>query len=362
MSFFESQERAQKRTTLLVFYFIIGVLLTIIAIDAIIVGAMTAARQEHYLIQYQGEWIFRKDTFYPLVQYVGLFVSPIILGIILLGSLITCLQLRGGGLAVAKMVNAKPIDPNTTDPQERRFINVVEEMSIASSVTIPALFVMDKEPSINAFVSGLKPEDTVMVVSKGALDKLSRQELQGVVGHEFSHVFHKDMRISLYLMGLTAGLLLIGKIGQFALRATYGSRRGSSGSNKGDPRFQIGLLIFGIGLLIVGAIGLFFGRLMKAAVSRQRELLADASSVAYTRNPAGLVFALRRIQQDSDHSYLSSVNAEDVSHICFCPALRSLLMGVFSTHPPLSLRIAQLDPTGELTQLPLPRISSTTSE
>lgn len=361
MEFFEEQERAKRKTALLVFYFIVAVLLTVFCIDAIIIGAIAYTGQEHYFNTQPNQIFIRREYFYPLVFQVVTTASPVIIGVILFGTIITSVQLMGGGLAVARMVNARPIDPNTTDPHERRFINVVQEMSIASNVSVPALFVMDKEPSINAFVSGFKPQDTVMVVSQGALDKLSRQEMQGVVGHEFSHIYHHDMRISLYLMGLTAGLLLIGKIGQFALRSAFYSRQNRS-NNQGDPRFQMAIIIFGVGLLIVGAIGLLFGRMMKAAVSRQRELLADASSVQYTRNPIGLVFALRRIQQDSDHSFLANANAEDVSHICFCPALRSLVTSAFATHPPISVRLQKLDPNQQYTKLPLPNTESNAEE
>lgn len=351
MSFFDEQARAQRKTTLLICYFIVAVILTIIAIDALIIGATVLVGKDHFLMQRPNGLYLRPEYFYPLMHKVIAIASPIVLGVILLGTLTTSFQLRGGGLAVASMVNARPIDPYTTDPDEKRFINVVEEMSLASLVPVPQLFVMDKEPSINAFVSGLKPDDTVMVVSKGALMKLSRQELQGVVGHEFSHIHHSDMRISLYLMGLTAGLLLIGKIGQFALRSFFYSRRSS---NRGTPNVQVAMMLLGFGLIIIGAIGLLFGRLMKAAISRQRELLADASSVAYTRNPIGLVFALRRIDQESDQSYLKSINAEDVNHICFCPALRSLFLGAFATHPPIAQRIERLDPNQEYSRLPLP--------
>lgn len=362
MNFFEDQAQAKKRTTLLVCYFLIAVILTVILINIIVVGAIVYTRIEHYFVYVHGEWVMRRENLYPLISMVSMIASPIVLGIIVLGSLITSYQLRGGGLAVAKMVQARAIHPDTTDPKEKRFINVVEEMSIASGVPVPNLFVMDNEESINAFVSGFTPEDTVMVASKGALDKLSRQELQSVVGHEYSHIFHNDMTISLRLMGITAGLLIIGKIGSHLLRSTFytrGSRRGSSRSGGGGAgRMQLAFIIIGLGILVVGLVGLLFGRLMKAAVSRQRELLADASSVAYTRNPEGLVYALRRIDQDKDKGHLQSVNAEDVSHFCFSPALSTYLSGAFATHPPIEQRIKKLDPKGQYADQPLPNVET----
>jgi len=358
MNFFEDQARAKKRTTLLVVYFFIAVVLTIFLIDFILVGAIAYTRLEHYFLYQGGEWIVRRENLYPLISYIVMIASPVVLGIIVIGSLITSFKLRSGGIAVAKMVKARSIHPDTQDPKERRFLNVVEEMSIASGVPVPKMYVMDNENSINAFVSGFKTEDTVMVASKGALDKLSRQEMQGVVGHEFSHIFHSDMTISLRLMGITAGLLLLGKVGSYLLRSTFYSRRSRSSSG-GGGRMQLAILLIGIGILVVGFIGLVFGRLMKAAVSRQRELLADASSVAYTRNPQGLVFALRRIAQDKEQGHLNSVNAEDVSHICFSPALGTYLSGAFSTHPPIPVRVQRLDPKGVYANAPLPHTQET---
>lgn len=349
MNFFEDQARAKKRTTLLVIYFVIAVVLTIVIIDSIIVSAIAYARLEHYFFYHGGEWVVRRDNLYPLIYYVTIIASPAVLSVIIIGSLTTSFKLRGGGIAVADMVKARTIHPDTTDLKERRFINVVEEMSIASGVPVPKLYVMDDEHSINAFVSGFESEDTVMVASKGALDKLSRQELQSVVGHEFSHIFHSDMQISLRIMGITAGLLILGKIGSFILRSTFYSRR-----SKSDGRIQLAVILAGVGILAVGFIGLMFGRLMKAAISRQRELLADASSVAYTRNPQGLIFALKRIAKDSEQGHLKSANAEDVSHICFAPALQSYLSGAFSTHPPIPVRIKRLDPKGQYAKDPLP--------
>jgi len=251
----------------------------------------------------------------------------------------------GGGISVAKMVNARPVDLNTQDINEKRFINVVEEMSIASGMAIPKLYIMDNEEGINAFVAGIKPDDTVMVATKGALTQLTREELQGVVGHEFSHIFNSDMRISLRLMGILGGIVVIGQLGFFILRIFIYSPRARR-SGRSDDRSGFVLLILGLGLFLVGYIGLFFARLIKAAISRQRESLADASSVQYTRNPQGLVNALKRIQQNEDGTHLQTKHVEDISHLCFCPSMTVLLNNVLATHPPIAQRINDLDPDG----------------
>ena len=215
-------------------------------------------------------------------------------------------------------------------------------MSIASGIPIPKLYVLQHQNSINAFVAGLHPNDTVMVITKGALMQLNRDELQGVVAHEFGHILNSDMQFSFKLIGILAGILLIGQIGTFVLRTIR--FESSKGSKKGNT--VLWTLLLGIGLYLAGYIGLFFGRLIKAAISRQRELLADACSVQFTRNPTGLVGALYKISQSSTGTYLKIFHAEDISHICFCPSMSVLFTNLLNTHPPIEVRINQIDPNG----------------
>ncbi len=356
MNFFEHQEKAKKKTFWLILYFIVAIIGIIFFIDLVFVGALIYAQPELYL---QGGANYnindglagvKQHAVLELAMMVGATISPIIILIIFIGTIWKMSSLRGGGIAVAEMVGAKEISPDTTDFLEKRFINIVEEMSIASGVHVPKLYVMEDE-AINAFVAGIKPDDTVMVVTKGALNQLSRDELQSVVGHEFSHIFNSDMQISLKLMGILGGLLLIGQAGYFLLRILGRTR--SSGSKKGSGQILIVILIIGLGLFIVGYIGLFFGRLIKSAVSRQRELLADASSVQFTRNPQGLVFALRRILKSEKGTYLDSKNVEDISHLCFCTPRWIMFSNLLATHPPLEKRIELLDPQGQYKNLPL---------
>lgn len=215
-----------------------------------------------------------------LLSRQGIFTSITVIAVISLSSLVRWISLAGGGDRVARMVGARLLDPSGQDADERRLRNIVEEMAIASGVPVPDLYVMDNETAINAFVAGYTPGETVMVVTQGTLTQLSRDELQGVVGHEFSHILNGDMRINVRLIALLAGILMIGQIGQFLfLSGSFG--RHSSGR---DNRGQMAILGFGMVLIAVGYIGVFFGRLIQAAISRQREMLADASSVQFTRN------------------------------------------------------------------------------
>lgn len=235
-------------------------------------------------------------------------ISLFTLLVMVCGCLFKTWKLRRGGKGLAAMLGARPIDPDTRHSDEKKLINVVEEMSIASGIPAPQLYVLDKEEAINAFVAGFRPSETVLVVTHGTLKKLDRDELQGVIAHEFSHIFNADMRLNLRLIAVLAGILALGKIGEFMLR---GSSRRSSSNRKGNS-----LVLVGLALVVVGYLGLFFGRLIKAAISRQRELLADASAVQFTRNPAGLAGALIKIR-NGNGSHLDSVHAEDMSHMCF---------------------------------------------
>lgn len=341
MNFFEQQDKARKRTSTLVMYFILAIIFIILAVDGLIVGLL-----------YFNTTGIKPEELVSNAVVIGIGLTPLVLIVIGIGTLIRMFQTRGGGVSVAEMVKARPIDRDTQDFKEKRFINIVEEMSIASGVSVPQLFVMDNEPAINAFVAGVHQNDMVMVVTQGALDNLDRDALQGVVGHEFSHIFNGDMKINLKLIGLLGGIFAIGQLGAFVLRSlqfSSSSRSSSSSSSnsKGNGIFII--LILGIGLFVIGYIGLFFGRLIKAGISRQRESLADACSVQYTRNPQGLINALTAIGTQTG-SKLTSSYAEDINHMCFGPSLNMWLSSLLASHPPIEERIKALDPQGYLSK------------
>ncbi|HSF76978.1 MAG TPA: M48 family metallopeptidase, partial [Steroidobacteraceae bacterium] len=257
-----------------------------------------------------------------------------VLGVISIAGLYKTATLSAGGGAVATSLGGERVAPNTTDPLRRRLLNVVEEMAIASGVPVPAVYVLEREAGINAFAAGHNPSNAAITVTRGALVHLNRAELQGVIGHEFSHVLNGDMRLNTRLIGLLFGLLVLAMIARLVLR--FGPR-GRVGRKNGGAGI---ILLAALAVLLLGYIGLFFGRLIQAAVSRRRESLADASAVQFTREPGGLRDALVKIGALAEGSTLAEVDAEEVAHMLFAPGMNRWL----ATHPPLVERIRAIDP------------------
>jgi len=253
--------------------------------------------------------------------------------------------LRSGGGAVAVSLGGERVTGLEQDPLKRRLHNVVEEMAIASGLPVPEVYVLENEPGINAFAAGLAPSNAAVAVTRGALERLTRDELQGVVGHEFSHILNGDMRLNARLMGYVFGLVAVSMAGRMLLRGGYygggrvrvGSRRSGSGAA------TAALLAAGLAITVLGAIGVLAGRLLQAAVSRQREKLADAAAVQFTRNPDGLANALKRIAASPLSSAVRAVRREEIGHMLFASGRRSLA-GLMATHPPVAERIRALDP------------------
>ena len=270
------------------------------------------------------------------------------LALIVLGSLYKVFQLRrGGGTLVAESLGGRRISSMTQLPEERKLMNIVEEMAIASGVPVPPVFVM-KEDGINAFAAGYSPSDAVLGVTQGCIQKLNRKELQGVIAHEFSHILNGDMRISIKLIGILHGILLIGMTGHMVLRNLFyfgGGSRSRRSKKEGGGQIMLVILALAVVAIIVGFIGVFFGNLIKAAVSRQTEFLADASAVQFTRDPSGIADALKRIGGHSDGSHLQSANASEASHLFFSQAVWAGIGGLWATHPPLTERIKAIDPS-----------------
>jgi Zn-dependent protease with chaperone function len=329
MDFFAQQEAATRRSRALVWYVLLSVLLTVVAVYAAATG----------IFVFMGSDPGGGDTqFWSAPRFAAIAGGTIAL--IVAGTLYKVAELAGGGAAVARALGGRLIHPNSTDLHERRALNVVEEMSLASGTPVPAVYVMDAEPGINAFAAGNSPGNAVVAVTRGALDSLSRDELQAVIGHEFSHILNGDMRLNIRLIGLLNGILLLAMVGKGILRSVGRSRRSSS--KKGGGAAPVAL--FAVALIAIGMIGVFFARLIKSAVSRQREFLADASSAQFTRNPLGLASALRKIARAG--SAVTSPAAEEASHLFFADALRSSWFSLFATHPPIDERIRRLDPHG----------------
>ncbi|MTI52238.1 MAG: M48 family metallopeptidase [Alcanivorax sp.] len=320
MNFFQHQERARRRTLLLALYFLLALAAVVAAVN---LACWLAWQWWPLPGAAAGGW-FAGDAFW--------WVTLGTLGLLLAGSLHKAWQLRHGGEGLAAMLGAREIASHSGDPAERRLRNVVEEMSLAAGTIMPRTYVLPGETGINAFVAGPTPSRAVLVVTEGALAQLDRDELQGVVAHEFSHILNGDVRINLRLMAALAGILTVGKLGEFLVHMSPTSDRRRNG----------GLLILaGLVLMAIGYAGLFFGRLIKAAISRQRERLADASAVQFTRQPAGLAGALIKIR-NGNGSHLRSVHAEDLSHMGFAETLTFRLRRLLATHPTLDQRLHAL--------------------
>lgn len=335
MDFFGHQDSARKRTGWLVALYglaVTGIVLSMYGVVLLVFGVSEADGRE-------GLW--QADVF--------LWVTFGVLAVVLLGSLFKTAQLSGGGAAVARSLGGRPVLPNTTDPDERKLLNVVEEMALAAGVAVPQVYLLDNEKGINAFAAGFSPRDAIIGVTRGGVRELTRDELQGVIAHEFSHIVNGDMRLNIRLMGVLFGILMLTVIGRILLRTAYlGGGSGRSRGSGNNKRGSNPLPFLGVAMIIIGYIGVFFANLIKSAVSRQREFLADASAVQYTRNPAGLAGALKRIGGFAQGAKISNVHASEASHLFFGEALGNSLFGFFATHPPLQERIRRLDPSSNL--------------
>src|SRR5262245_34953941 len=322
IDFFQQQDTARRKTSLLVVYFVLAIL----ALIALVYGLLLALN-----VYGAGEKVslWQPELLLLVAAGVGVVVGG--------ASVFKVAQLASGGQSVALMMGGAEIPGTTRDARERRLLNIVEEMAIAAGVPVPPVYILD-EPGINAFAAGYAPGDAVVAVSRGCLEYLNRDELQGVVTHEFSHILNGDMRLNIRLIGLIFGIIALAIIGRILM---FSSGRGSS--NRRDS--QGGQMMLGLGLFVLGMVGAFFGRLIQAAVSRQREYLADASAVQFTRNPDGIAGALKKIGGLSEGSRVTNPRAEEVAHMFFANAFRQGITGLLATHPPLDDRIRRLDPT-----------------
>lgn len=332
MNFFERQQQARTSSRRLVFLFALAVIGIVLAVDLAVWAALGVAQPMHDV---------ERSGAAAGGNRIGILVAVTLLTLAVIGisSLVRIAMLRGGGAEVARSMGATPVSADTTEPSLRRLRNVVEEIAIASSTPVPEIYVMEEEEGINAFAAGYSPNDAVIAVTRGALDRLNRDELQGVVAHEFSHILNGDMRLNIRLMGLLFGILVLGVIGRRILMHVRGGR---------DSKGVAAVLAAGVVLMVVGYVGLFFGRLIKAGVSRSREVLADASAVQFTRQTQGLAGALKKIAGLPAGSRLGNGDTEEVSHMLFGEGLG--FSSLFATHPPILERIKAIDPTFDPSQ------------
>jgi len=337
MDFFKAQDDARRNTKKLVLYYILAVI-------GLIISIYLAA----YFLLMGGGAYYGGETF-PLWM-PGLFWTILIVTLVVIasGTGFRVMQLRGGGSSVAEMMGGRKLQPSTKDPKERRLMNIIEEMSIASGVPVPEVYVMDNETGINAFAAGYGPRDAAIGVTRGSLDHLDRDELQGVMAHEFSHIFNGDMRLNIRLIGILNGILVIHLLGMILMRSQMYARIGGvgrGGGSKGRGQSALAMMAFGLALTAIGYLGVIFGRMIQSAVSRQREYLADAAAVQYTRNPDGLAAALAKIQMLHEGSTIKDPHANEMSHLFFSSGQKTWMNNVMATHPPIDKRIEALNAT-----------------
>lgn len=349
MRFFEHQEKARNSTFRLLVLFGLGVFALIFSIDGILLLGLGYSDSPGGLDG--ANWGKILETYFPALALVAAFIGFVIGS----ASLYRLSQLSsGGGASVAESLGGRLLQPETRNPIERKILNIVEEMAIASGVPVPPVYLMDEE-GINAFAAGWSPNDAVIGVTKGCVEALSRDELQGVIAHEFSHILNGDMKLNIRLMGILYGIFFLSILGEILIRSISYSSGNSSNDKKNDGKGAI--FVIGLVLFILGWVGWFFGRLIQAAVSRQREFLADASAVQFTRNPDGISGALRKIAGWNQGSIIKNPNVTEASHLFFGNGI-SGFSALFATHPPLEERVKRIE--GAYFQPP-ENVSETTS-
>ncbi len=346
MNFFAEQEQARRKTKWLVLLFLFVVVLLIGLTNIVVAvsfwladGQITDAKNITTTVS--NELRNPLSTYFSWNNFgkISLLVSGVIFSVIIF----KWLSLLGGGKKLAQSMGGSRINPNTDDGNEKKVLNVVEEMALASGMPVPAVYLLKDEMGINAFAAGNTPSDAVIGITQGAIEQFDRKQLQGVVAHEFSHILNGDMRLNLRLIAMLSGILFVATAGELVMHAGgggYGRRRHFGSSNRrGDSR----ILLAGLALLAIGWLGTFFARLIKASISRQREFLADASAVQFTRDPQGISQALSIIGGYSNGSEVFSAKASESSHLFISNALGKVLS--FATHPPLEDRIKKIDPS-----------------
>jgi Zn-dependent protease with chaperone function len=333
MNFFQAQDKARRNTLWMILLFILAVGGLIFLTNLLLLVVFAYLKTGYFIFS-----VSELNSFFELSVFVGVTAGVCLL--IFGGSFYKTMSLSKGGPAVAEMLGGRLVPQSTNDLQQRQLLNVVEEMSIAAGMPIPKVYLLE-ENSINAFAAGQSPANAVIGVTRGALTQLSREELQGVIAHEFSHIFNGDMRLNIRLIGVLHGILLVGMIGYFIMRSLRFA--GRSRSKKGGNGVVV-ILALGIGLMVIGYAGTFFGQWIKAVVSRQREYLADSSAVQFTRNRDSIAGALKKIGGSGAGSYIEDPAAPQYSHAYFANGLGSFWQSLFATHPPLEKRIRAIDP------------------
>ncbi|MGO3058812.1 MAG: M48 family metallopeptidase, partial [Halomonas sp.] len=336
MDFFTAQDHARRKTGQLV-VLLIAAVIALIAVTTVVIAIVI-----HFMRDDRGS-VTADSLLAALSPELVAVVALGVVAFVSIGGLFKRSQLRrGGGKVVAEALGGREINPNTENANERRILNVVEEMAIASGMPVPSVYLL-QETGINAFAAGFDTSDAVIGITQGAINHLSREELQGVVAHEFSHILHGDMRLNMRLISVLHGVLLIGLLGYILLRSTT-SRGRSVRRNNQNNKGAVVVLALGVALAVIGYAGTFFGNWIKAAVSRQREYLADASAVQYTRNPNGIGQALIKIGSHTQGARIEASQASEYSHLFFGQGMKLGFTRLLATHPPIRQRIKRVMP------------------
>jgi Zn-dependent protease with chaperone function len=327
------QERARRASVLLGLAFVV-----MAAVISLIIGTIAALVLDAPPPRRPGEPLAPAEVLLGLDPLVVAGAAAVVMAVIVGIALVRLVMFGRDGAAVARAFGAEEVTHDTQNPYKRRYLNVVEEMAIAASLPRPRAFVIKSEQGINAFAAGHDPERAAVAVTHGALAKLTRAELAGVVGHEMAHIRNHDTRLNMRLMAMVFGLVALYVVGRMMLRAMVFRRRGSN--NRGAAPF----IAIGLALLVLGLLGSLFGRILQSAISRRREYLADATAVELTRDPAGIAGAIKKIGATQAHGTVANAHAEEARHMFFAQATSSII-GLFATHPPLVDRIRALEPT-----------------
>ncbi len=340
MNFFKEQEEARKRIRRFKFTFFLVVLFTTLVTSFFLTFFSGFSERKIVTETTYGDYESSLDTSVVTKDSAGRFAVVFIgtLGFILCLSWFKRWTLREGGPKIAEMVGGVPLTTDRASLPYQKLQNTVEEMSIAAGIVPPKVYVLPHENHINAFAAGFTSHDSVVAVSRGCLEKLNRDELQGVVAHEIGHIINGDMKLNLELIGYLHGLMGISHIGRSMMR---NSGRSSSRDKKGNA----GLI--GFGLYLIGMIGYFFGLMLKFSISRGQEYHADAKAVQLSRNPDGIGGALKKIMAIENQFKVAAANASEISHLYFFYPDSS---SFFSTHPPLPDRIKRILPSFKISE------------
>lgn len=351
MNFFEQQRHARQRTLVFVLLFTLAALAVVAVTNVVVLAAIS-------IFLFKAQLPLTPSAWFATHPQALIWTSLGTLGVIGAAILYRLASLSSGGGAVARELGGVLVGHDTQDPARRQLVNVVEEMAIAAGVPVPDVYVLESEAGINALAAGFSTSDAAIAVTRGALETLTRDELQGVIGHEFSHILNGDMRLNMRLIGVTFGILAIALTGRMILRGMAQTR--VRGSGRGAGGAVVAALAAGLALTVVGYIGVLFARLIKAAVSRSREALADASAVQFTRNPQGLANALKKIAAMPLRATLTSAESEEVSHMLITDG-EGLLGSMFASHPPIIERIRALEPHFDPSELEHIRLAPMTT-